>query len=540
VPPGDDLGDIELLPVRTLAFAVRDPYGAPVPGAIAVADDRSGLRSEPTDAAGLSSLEGLLRDTTTMSVRAFRFFPQQVTLPPDVPAESVAANGPAAPAVIPSVSSPSGASMNGNPAPRVDSESSHVAPPFVVVMQSCPSLDVLVTLQDGSAARDVIVVVGAKQELFASLPGLGASPSFLPDDEVSTLIASDSSGASIPGSDAGVPHMGGWMAFRPADDGSASLSSLLPGVPFQLSVWSGHGELCWGPQSLVMQPGERREKHVEIERAPVDLVVSVRDEQGKPLQDVSVSTKNGERDDSSNAMTDARGLAILSDVYGDRVDLDISKEGYANQLLRGVVVPVGDSPVPVVMKPELQVRLFIHDSRGRAVPAESVWVMQGEQSIGDYTEVPPWPGAGAPSAPDENTTTDGAHFLLTGLAPGDVTLVAQVAGRRFEQPHATTVPDAEIVVPDPGSLRVHWNYTLDEEHDHFLSVHVAGSRPWVGILHQLSGEEVSEKSVSIGTVVSGAFEVALLHDWNSTKRCSSVANVTIAPDTTTEVELVAP
>jgi hypothetical protein len=530
-PPGDDLGDIALLPTRVLAIAVRDREGAPVAGAVAVADDASGLRSKPTDAAGLTALEGLLVDTGSMTVWAHRYFAQKVELPPSEP-ETGPSESTAQPAPL-AHPSPAGQSV-----PTGQSSLAAEAP-IVVTLERSASLDVRITLPDGSVPRGPTVVVAARQELFASGVRRDEPARFGPHEMMDEVGTSATHGAmSEPAELDGRPVMAGWVAFSPDAEGRVTVGDLRPGVPFEVSVWSQAGELAWGPEPFGLRPEERRSVETVLARMPMNLLVRVRDLQGRPIEGARVSivpTPHTSGDeDWPPRRTDAEGLATVHQLHADTVDLSVSMEGCATQRVEDVAVARGGQPFEVVLQPERTVRLFVHDASGRGVRADGAWARQGERSA-----------SGEEQDSQDDLATDveeegSSRWLFTRLSDEPAVLVVRVGWRMIELPHDTAVPDAELVVPAPGALRVRWDFPLHDTHGHKLVLRRPEHPAENPHSYWLTDKQALSREVFLPVMLPGDVEVSLLPEYGSLVPCSGVSAATIVAGITTELMLLEP
>ncbi|HTE05957.1 MAG TPA: carboxypeptidase-like regulatory domain-containing protein, partial [Planctomycetota bacterium] len=241
---GKDLGDIALDPALEVRVLVRDESGTPIAGAVAVSDDGRAQRSKPTDAEGRTALH-VLPGTASISVWAARCYGQTVPLPPE--------------------------SLPGDE--------------LVVVLRRSPTLDVTVVRADGSSPEGLRMTLRCAQQLFDSAGRRGTGDrGFVPSGMVKHFGISIASFHPIPKEDGTAAEASGSMTIHLADEGHVRVDDLLPDVPFDLLVHDTYGGLVHEPQVIRLAPGEQRELRIVVTTTPRDLVLSVTDLQGAPLQ----------------------------------------------------------------------------------------------------------------------------------------------------------------------------------------------------------------------------------------------------------------
>ncbi len=531
VEAGGDLGDIELLPARRVHVLALDVGWKPVPGALAVAGDDTGVRSGLTDKQGRAMLPCVLLETPSISVWAHRFFGAVVILP-------------AADVVI---------------------DEQH---PLVVVLERCPSLDIVVTDAAGAPQPELLAVLNAQQELFANLDtadlhaGIRAFAPVPMLEEVGAAHLGATTWKS--GFTDGAPTVSGSLNFDLDAGGRASISDLLPGVPFTLSVEDRTGSVAWGPEPLTLQPGEAREVRAVLAHAAVDLVVRVTDPQGTPLDHASVEVVWAGKDSSSTPSTNAKGLVTLRRVYADTITLVVDKPGYVSRRLEGVVVTRGGQPFEVVLEPGAVVHVLVHDAYGRPVQVETVRAMLGGARVGQadldtsgtaaeaadgvaadqaVAGVRPLQSARgvAQSALEPPLPVDRSRWLLMDLPRDELVIEALLGGRSISQPHDSRVPDAVLIVPSVGALRVSFAFALDQSLHHVLEVRPSDASTGATLSQLLSPWERSVGEVLLPTLFPGDYEVTL-SKWEPTavSACSRTAHVHVAEGATASVELAAP
>jgi hypothetical protein len=405
---GAELGDLELLPVRRVAFVARDVDGRPVPGAVAVADDQSGAKSEPSNAQGEGELRGLAAETHAMVLWAHRYRPTEVALPEDL------------------------------------------TRPLTVVLARAASLDVLVLMPDGSPARNVLVHVATEQALFERPEHLQAGGvSVLPEATAFAVGTSRPAGASFRSDTDSLTVVVGSMSFAPDGDGRVSLSALRADTPFTLSVQDASGAVVWGPQTLRVAQGELREQRVELPYDAVDLAVRVRDGAGRPVVGAKVTVTAGADASGTGApgtVTGGKtrasgpdGLARFPDLYAERVQISVEHPEHAIAVLSDVVLPPDGAPLDVTLLPGLALTVRLRDAAGADVAADRVWAVIGQHTVSrDET---PAVGNDLPAG-----ALFGSYWTLANLPSQPVRLRARLGYRVVEREHDPRAGGVTIVV----------------------------------------------------------------------------------------------
>lgn len=260
-----ELGDVELMPARDIAFVVHDSAGASVERAFAVAQSALNTRSAPTDAEGRGLVHSFEGDTTVFTVSAVRFTAQEMRLPLE-PSQ-----------------------------------------PIEVVLAHVPSLDIRISDAGEHPLPGVAVKLEAHERLFSTESGdgpdaaqveLGASPLF---------------------------EGGHSLLFTADPPGYVLLTGLTPGVSFELSIVDLYGTLLSGPETLSLAPGEWRAIVRRLNVMPRSLRVELRDQEGNPLVDVNAwAGANG----SSRWVPFSSGQLWVADVYAPKIELEIDAHGF--------------------------------------------------------------------------------------------------------------------------------------------------------------------------------------------------------------------
>jgi hypothetical protein len=313
--------------------------------------------------------------------------------------------------------------------------------------------------------------------------------------------------------------------------GSIRAVGLRPGAPFTVRLKDTLDAVL---HEGVWTLGEGEERLVEIPLAapPRRLEVRVTDLEGRPLEDVSVEIGSGEplprgrpgepirifERLRSVARSDAAGLFRFEGLYADVVDLSVSKPGFVSWRDRALRVPADRAPVVVRLEPGQTVQLRIHDQAGRPVLR---------------ARIPEVGGAAARLVEDGN-------FRWVDLPRGTTTLRVIVAGRTYELAHDTAVPEARLVVPVHGALRVRWEVLPDQTGPLHVQLTPTGSdgAALTEVVHPAPGRP--EGDVLLPLVLPGEYHVELRRSpgmREASAPVSAAGTVRVAPDATAEVVL---
>ncbi|HEX5010718.1 MAG TPA: hypothetical protein VFY71_09970 [Planctomycetota bacterium] len=458
-----DRGDIELVPTRaTLHFRAIERDGAAVAGAIARAEDMLGARSAPTDAQGLGELRGVPPETALVTVWAQRHGVARVDL-----------------SAVQTDTSP--------------------GDPLVVVLDRCPSLDVLLQRGAGVVAVDLLVVVESDGPMFSApsrVHGTVAQEAFAPDDmafEVGTSPLARSAFTSQ-GVDAQPSH--GSASFRPDASGRVSLSMIVPQRPFDLSVQDVGGSVVWGPETLQLAPEEGRTVQVLIDHDPRDLLVHVTDLAGQPLEFAYVDVLHDGHAGSTQGATRADGTVTLSRLYSDSVSLAVDCEGYVTETLDRVVVAVGR--VDVRLAPGRTVHVRVRDGAGRPALATTVRARRDGHAVGR---------AGPVACADGDESAQlGACWSCSDLPSGTLSFEALVCGQAFVATASGELSDVDILVPAVGTLVARLDLPRE---DAALRLEVAGVKG-IAIEHALEIPEWARGESRIAGLLPGSYRISLV------------------------------
>jgi RNA polymerase sigma-70 factor (ECF subfamily) len=380
-----DLGRIVLRPARTFTFLVRGAEGRPVKGAIVLTPDDYGGESGPTDESGRTEFK-VSAETKTVLAAASGEGVAEVRLP-DEP------DGP-----IP-VTLPGGTLLTV----RIRSRSGRVP--------------VHLELRVEADARLLDVPEGMSGRIYRPSGGSAPNSSYLTDE------ASE-------------------LRFPVRMDGVVRIAGIRSGVPFRVRILDGVTNQAIEERDLKLGTRERRDVAVELSIEDRTLLLSVRDEAGRPVAGAFARVTIGES--SMSGRTGASGIAVIPGVRGEKVRVTVRKSGLAPY---GATLPVEDSekPVPIVLRGGRSVRLTVSDAAGTPVACEDA---EATATGLDYR-------FGAEEL-------DEGVFLFKDLPKSEVRLAVRYAGAVQEVVVSESTKEARITVPETGSVIVRFEGTLTE------------------------------------------------------------------------------
>ncbi|MCI0589289.1 MAG: sigma-70 family RNA polymerase sigma factor [Planctomycetes bacterium] len=313
LPPGWDLGDVELATTRDLHFVVRDPSGRPVENAVALPDDDEERKSVPTDAEGRGLLRGASFDVSRIVVGALGYAAVEVPVP---------------------------AAMNA---------------PLVVTLPSSNMLEVLLRTPEGGVPPELDVALFSREPFFAG--GGGWNPA----------KAHVAAGASRSQSQS-VDARGGTRTFSPDGAGRARLCSLRPSLPLTLRVLDWCGFVVEERELPPLGEFETRVVEAVIRTRPRDFRGRVLDEEGRPLAGAQVRVEI--RPFGAGVQTDATGSFRMEKLYADRARVTISSVGFVARAFEDLRIPEDGTPLEFRLTRGHQVVVSVEDEEGRPTSAQ--------------------------------------------------------------------------------------------------------------------------------------------------------------------------
>jgi hypothetical protein len=277
------------------------------------------------------------------------------------------------------------------------------------------------------------------------------------------------------------------------------------------------------PQSLLLAPGERRRLDLLLSFDPRNLIVTVRDASGTPLEDARVGLVRA-GDKHLDAATDVveksggSGRAEFSSLCLTRVDVQAVAPGHGMALMEGIELPAQTTFIEMSLGPAMQVDVHVVDGSGRPYSPEFVGVL----------DLP---------LPVSAEALGAGRYRLTGLPRGQVLLSALQQGRRFDTPHDSADRTATITIDTPGQLIVRCNITPAEIEDESVCLRVQHGETSAHFFLPESGRFDGDVAIlQFGGLLPGEWQVSLIQPF-PTEPITEVVPVTITADVTTSITL---
>ena len=312
LPPGWDLGDLELATTRDIRFVVRDPSGRSVENAVALPDDDEERKSAPTDVEGRGLLRGASSDVSRLVVGALGYATAEVPVPP---AENA---------------------------------------PLVVTLPRSNMLEVLLHTPEGGIPPELDVALFSREPFFAGPGGWDPAKAHL------AAGASRSQRMSVDAGDA-------TKAFSTDGAGRVRLCSLRPSLPLTLRVLDWCGFVVEERELPPLGEFETRVVEAVIRARPRDFHGKVLDEEGRPLAGAQVRVEI--RPFGAGVQTNATGSFLLEKLYADRARVTVSMGGFAARAFEEVRIPEDGTPLEFRLTRGHQVVVRVEDVEGRPVSA---------------------------------------------------------------------------------------------------------------------------------------------------------------------------
>jgi hypothetical protein len=472
-----DLGDLLLLPTRRAEFIARDEAGRPIEGAVAVALDTMGARSEPTAANGRGELSSIMADTGAMRVHALGYDPTDVALP----------------------AAPPGA-------------------PIEVRLRAAAQVELHLLTAEGRPSGKVLVEYRAQEPVF----GAGGHGGV---DAMQTTL-----GATMPHLN-GVGE-GGEVYGRAWSDerGHCLFTRLRPGVPFTIRVVDATGAELRAPEQLVLAPVERRVLEWALRGTPRVVKVAVRRAvDGTPIGAATVSIRASDAPLSgtdwshqgNGRIANEAGEAEFTGVFSYRVSLQAARPGFGTAWLLDQFVPPEGASFEMLMAEGRTVDIEVLDADGLPCEVSDVSMIDGPLRVqAEPVEV-------------------GLHRLLDAPA-GTVTLTALLGQRRYSTTHDTSQPRARIVIPRLGKLSVRWTVPLQPDLTYSVLARCVDPDTWSRYFVVHDKARAANGPIGFGDLLPGEYEVALRQGLGTAANSlpvSRVARVTVTGGEVTAVLL---
>lgn len=313
IPEDLDMGELVLMPGRTVRVHVADLQGAAIQGARLRVRDGGAVLVALTDSAGAARLEGLPMAGCTIQVLAPGFEVERVPAPASIDSLEVALS----------------------PANR---------------------LEVLVTDPAGAPQPGVRVrIAAAGRDLFSH--GGNHLDAFLSPQRARRGMV----GGSTP---AGVSAL-----FTTDRQGRVKIQSVRPGLALELSVEDQLGTVAHREALVPFSPIEHRVHHVLLATAPCSLEGQVVDPAGNALSDASLVLRNDSV--GIGESTGADGRFRLWRFFEGTARLEVRRRGFVSRQLP-VTLSSEAPPLRIALDPGRSVNVLVVDAHGKAIQAGSL------------------------------------------------------------------------------------------------------------------------------------------------------------------------
>ena len=378
-----DLGDLALCDPdekSTLHLLVQDPAGDPIAGALAGSDD-SGPISAPTDAAGRTSLRGVVPGLSTIGVYCPGYEATSVLVPLEPPEE------------------------------------------LIVEMRRGTLLEIRFLTPSGEVASSVVARLSAAEHPYRG------------GDRIHSYQAYKRSGCTFPKVfDRG--EQGAVARLYSLREGRVVLNDIKPGLPLRLRVEGKFGTTIQEQGIAALKPEEHRLIEVSLVQGPRTLRGRVLDDSGRPLPTASVGVRyvppdwpSGHSRSFSSGVEEDGSFAIKN-IYALTVDLHVRAEGHVPFGDDQYEVSENDAPVEFRLAPARVVTVYFEDESGERVQPGTVMAELPSGAMVFGWEVEGEPGAKIlRGLPDEEVLVEawvhGVHYSKA-CDPRDETLLITV------------------------------------------------------------------------------------------------------------------
>lgn len=244
------------------------------------------------------------------------------------------------------------------------------------------------------------------------------------------------------------------------------------------------------------------------------LELHVVDEQGAPVAGASVLAVDGQE---VLATTRADGLASIAPLFGAAIDVRVEKGTMCTTFLDGVVL---DAPVvrrEIALRKGYSVRVYTIDDAEHEIAADRIEARWEGKKIGLSSR-----------------RKDETGFTVYAL-PGEVVeLVAYIGGRVFRMSHDARQPEARLLLPSSGRVRLELDPALNRQVQYLIQLR-AEDDP--SVVLRIRVDRSTGESVELPRVFEGSYS-AELHEIDANgKQSSSIAResevIVLANETTT-------
>jgi hypothetical protein len=307
------------------------------------------------------------------------------------------------------------------------------------------------------------------------------------------------------------------FVFRPDASGNLVLEGLDPSTAIAFHVQDALGTRI---HEVTLEPlGKEGHRHVDVSlvgRAH-ELVVTVRDPQGKPFfgVEVRVSTREG----TVRKFTATNGKVHFPMMCAEKVDIEVETPGYAKVRRHAFPLVRPVETVGFELERGLKLTVEVVDAKSRPVDGATLTVSSSEPGM-SWT---PW------------TRGEGKFEVADLPAVGEVLLTLELGGRIYQQRHEPRIPLARFSVPVHGRVVLDWalprgTETIDRM-PVLRSTEKATAIMWGPTTDETEGQWIAE------SVLPGTYDAVLVREGTNAAWVEAFpgTRITVLADQTTTV-----
>ena len=232
-----------------------------------------------------------------------------------------------------------------------------------------------------------------------------------------------------------------WQSFRPLHAGQFVVQRIPASLELNLRVIDSLRVELLAQTIPALAPDERRELSLHLERALRTIVVTVCDEQARPLPATQVLIEDpGGPFRKAGGRANASGQFRMEGLSASRVHLSAEHEGYGNTARNDVVLDQPLTEVTLVLRNGRKVAVEVVDVQGHAVDMDAEW--------------PNGLSAARPGGNAEwSATRIGANrFEFRDLPRDGLDATLRLSGNSYPLPLAPDQTSARIEIPVHGRI----------------------------------------------------------------------------------------
>jgi hypothetical protein len=388
---GIDLGDIELGMARQAALHIVGAHGEPIRGARICAEGNAAVWSAPSDDRGWLLTPVLPLEVEHLVVSALGYRSATVALPPTT------------------------------------------LTPIEVVLHPIHSFTVNVSRPTGERLRDVAVLI-APENASPFEPPFGAEA----DPKQFELGATLPLRRIVEPATATHSQRLSWV-FRTNQDGELLITGLRTGTSLAIHAEDAGGATIAPERRVVIEGRGRQILELVVEGEPKSAAVRVRDDRQTPIPGARVQLGGNSQ---SSAIADELGVARITGLFADAVDLSITADGYCAAKTRAEFTTGTRNEINVQLERGRSIAVEVLDASGQPAPVEWVDALVDGEVVGVTKRV----GLG--------------RFAIQDAPRRAFAIRVIVGGERIESMHAAD--DASVVehLPASGSLRLSFDSSV--------------------------------------------------------------------------------